>query len=287
MPRTPSYRKRPARSQALVTLTDSVTKHRRDDWLGEHGTAESRERYHRLIAEWEMRGRRLPPVRFDAPPDDRAGVKLVIVAREFYRWARQSYDRGELRSFLIVIRLMRKYCERLPAVQFGPKKLRMLREEMIRGDATADPSQAARLAVNRAARKTPLSCGTVPGTNRRSDLKKKVCDCYTAASYYRSIQAACDRAFPLREPLAKGDDETTVQWQARLTPKQWARVDAWRKIHCWHPYQLRHNAATMLRKAFGLEAAQLTLGHASANITDAVYAERDRAKVIGIMREVG
>ena len=48
-----------------------------------------------------------------------------------------------------------------------------------------------------------------------------------------------------------------------------------------------HNAATEIRKAFGLEAAQLALGHASAQITDAIYAERDHAKVIEVMRRVG
>lgn len=51
MPKTPSYRKRAGRTQALVTLTDSVTRQRRDYWLGEHGTPESRERYHRVLAE--------------------------------------------------------------------------------------------------------------------------------------------------------------------------------------------------------------------------------------------
>lgn len=53
MPKTPSYRKRAGRTQALVTLTDSVTRQRRDYWLGEHGTPESRELYHRVIEEWE------------------------------------------------------------------------------------------------------------------------------------------------------------------------------------------------------------------------------------------
>jgi integrase len=43
----------------------------------------------------------------------------------------------------------------------------------------------------------------------------------------------------------------------------------------------------MIRKACGLEAAQLALGHASAQITDAVYAERDHAKVIEVMRKIG
>lgn len=443
MPKTPSYRKRPGRGQALVTLTDSATKRRRDYWLGKYGSAESRERYHRVIAEWETRGRRLPSTRFDAPSHDGDGVKLVVLAREFYRWARESYDRGELRSFLVVINLMRKYCGRLPAAQFGPKKLRMLREEMIRGDATSDPprkpwsrryinqqvqrvrrifkwavahelvpasvhqslcaleplkrgrtqarehakvgpvrddvlnatlphlnrpvralvelqlysgaragellelracdiemdaetsvwtyrpgrhknthrererviyfgpraqealrpfltdrptaaylfspaeAEAARLEAIHAARKTPLSCGNRPGTNRLPDPKKKPGDHYTTPSYYRSIQAACDRAFPPPAPLARRDDETIAEWRTRLTPKQKAQLSAWRKAHRWHPHQLRHNAATLLRREFGLEAAQLALGHASAMVTDAVYAERDRAKVIEIMRKIG
>ncbi len=51
-----------------------------------------------------------------------------------------------------------------------------------------------------------------------------------------------------------------------------------------HPHQLRHTAATKIRGAFGLEAAQLALGHSSAQAMDAVYAERDHGKVAEIMR---
>ena len=102
-----------------------------------------------------------------------------------------------------------------------------------------------------------------------------------------AIQRACDRAFPPPPPLAKRDNETIAKWQARLTAKQNGELKAWRKAHRWHPHQLRHNAATEIRKAFGLDAAQLALGHASAQITDAIYAERDHAKVIEVMRRVG
>jgi integrase len=42
-----------------------------------------------------------------------------------------------------------------------------------------------------------------------------------------------------------------------------------------------------LRRVFGLEAAQLALGHASAQITNAVYAERDRTKIVEIMKRIG
>lgn len=45
-------------------------------------------------------------------------------------------------------------------------------------------------------------------------------------------------------------------------------------IKPWHPHQLRHNAGTEIRSTMGLEAAQVYLGHARADVTQ-VYAERD------------
>jgi len=87
--------------------------------------------------------------------------------------------------------------------------------------------------------------------------------------------------------LAKRDNETKVQWQNRLTAKQKEDLKSWQKAHRWHPHQLRHIAATEIRRSFGLESAQLALGHSSAQVTDAVYAERDHTKVMELMRRVG
>ena len=42
-----------------------------------------------------------------------------------------------------------------------------------------------------------------------------------------------------------------------------------------------------IRRRFGLEAAQVIRGNSSAEITDAVYAERDLAKAMEIMKAVG
>ena len=56
--------------------------------------------------------------------------------------------------------------------------------------------------------------------------------------------------------------------------------------HRWHPHQLRHNAATFLRKEFGLETARIILGHRSAAITE-VYAEQDQQKAMEAMVKVG
>jgi integrase len=54
----------------------------------------------------------------------------------------------------------------------------------------------------------------------------------------------------------------------------------------WHPNQLRHNFATLARRQFGLEAAQVTLGHSRADVTQ-VYAERDLTLALKVAAEVG
>jgi integrase len=148
-------------------------------------------------------------------------------------------------------------------------------------------AEAERRAAVNAARKTPLSCGNRVGTNRSLEPKRSVGDRYTTSSYYVAIRRACDRAFPPLPPLGPREGETNAAWTARLTPKQKDELKVWRKAHRWHPHQLRHNAATEIRRAFGLEAAQLALGHSSAQVTDAVYAERDGSKVAEIMLRVG
>jgi len=55
----------------------------------------------------------------------------------------------------------------------------------------------------------------------------------------------------------------------------------------WHPHQIRHTAATEIRRQYGLEAASLMCEHSSAEITDAVYAERDIEKRAEIARKIG
>ena len=46
-----------------------------------------------------------------------------------------------------------------------------------------------------------------------------------------------------------------------------AKRAEWKKAHRWSPNRLRHSAATAIRQRFGLEAAQVPLGHASADVT--------------------
>lgn len=57
-------------------------------------------------------------------------------------------------------------------------------------------------------------------------------------------------------------------------------------VPSWAPNQLRHTFATEVRRRFGLEAAQVSLGHAKADVTQ-VYAERDLDLAAKIAAEVG
>lgn len=58
------------------------------------------------------------------------------------------------------------------------------------------------------------------------------------------------------------------------------------EIPHWFPYQIRHTHGTEVRKKYGLEAAQVMLGHASADVTQ-VYAERNLDLAMKVAREIG
>jgi integrase len=57
-------------------------------------------------------------------------------------------------------------------------------------------------------------------------------------------------------------------------------------IKPWAPNQLRHSAASAIRKQFGLEAAQVILGHKHANTTE-IYAEMNADRGREIARAIG
>jgi len=58
------------------------------------------------------------------------------------------------------------------------------------------------------------------------------------------------------------------------------------EIPHWHPHQLRHSRGTEVRNAYGIEAAQVVLGHARADVTE-VYAEKNLQLAVDIARMAG
>ncbi len=101
-------------------------------------------------------------------------------------------------------------------------------------------------------RKTKYYGSSQKGQKRKTNPKKKPGERYSVMAYGFAIRRACAKA--------------------RITP--------------WHPNQIRHTYATVVRHQFGLEAAQVGLGHSRADVTQ-VYAERDLSLAERIAAEIG
>ena len=139
-------------------------------------------------------------------------------------------------------------------------------------------SEEKRRATATSKRKTPASCGNSVGTNRKHSPLQKVSEQYDTHAYRRAIHRACDKAFP--------HPELGSVMRASFTEEQRNTLKQWQSEHRWSPNRLRHTAATEIRRQFGLEAAQVILGHSQANVTQ-VYAERDLAKGLEVARQIG
>jgi site-specific recombinase XerC len=70
-----------------------------------------------------------------------------------------------------------------------------------------------------------------------------------------------------------------------LPTKERQELQERRTSHRWAPNQIRHTAATAVRKLFGLEASQVLLGHSSADVTQ-IYAEHN-FELAAVAKEVG
>lgn len=97
-----------------------------------------------------------------------------------------------------------------------------------------------------------------------------------AVAYFRRLQATNRKS--------KRYGNRKLKRNPKRSPREYYTPDSYNhvvskackraKVPHWHPNQLRHNAATIIRKLYGTEAARVILGHASLNTTE-IYAERD------------
>ncbi|MBP3956851.1 site-specific integrase [Gemmata sp. G18] len=178
-------------------------------------------------------------------------------------------------------------------IVIGPRAQALLREYFTSdtSDFLFSPVRAvAEFRADRAAnRKTPKYPSHVKwNESRRIGTKRKRPPAarYNRRAYLTAVLRACDRASPPVGELARRANESVAKWWSRLTSEQRAAVKAWRRAHHWHPNQLRHTFATRVRKEHGLEAAQVLLGHAKADVTQ-VYAERNAALATAIAAQIG
>lgn len=131
--------------------------------------------------------------------------------------------------------------------------------EILAGFLTADQdtplfspaaSRAAFLAQARADRKTKVQPSQKD--RRKPNPKRKPGKSYSRDAYKEAIRRGCLKA----------------------------------GVPTFTPNQIRHSVATRVRRDFGLEAAQVILGHSRADVTQ-VYAERNRALAMDVVRQIG
>ncbi len=89
-----------------------------------------------------------------------------------------------------------------------------------------------------------------------------------------------------RKPVEKlqnvAGDEFTDSGYAGMVTRAAVRAG----LPAFHPHQLRHTFASEVRHRFGLEAAQVLLGHSKADVTQ-IYATRDLGLATKVASEVG
>ena len=141
----------------------------------------------------------------------------------------------------------------------GPRAQKVL-ERWLEGIAANDfvfspiRVEAMRQAQRRVERKTPLWPSHLARLtrDRKADPRRPKRQHYDTASYRRAIKRACKAA----------------------------------GIVAWSPNQLRHTAATRIRRRHGIEMARIILGHSTAFTTE-IYAEVDRRQAMKVIGEMG
>ena len=165
-----------------------------------------------------------------------------------------------------------EHLDKARTIYFGPRAQDVLRPYLLRPAeqrcfSPAD-SERKRLAELHAKRKTPLSCGNRPGTNRKTRPKRKPRDAYDVKSYRQAIIRAVKKA------------------NAQRTKEAAKRGEKAEPIPAWAPNQLRHSAATEIRKVFGLEDAGAVLGHSKLDTTE-IYAQRNAELARTVAMKIG
>ena len=123
-------------------------------------------------------------------------------------------------------------------------------------------AEAERDAAKRANRKSPMT-PSQRARQTKADRKRPWRESYDTNTYRRAIHRASEIAFGMPPELRQIDRDLPDDEKERRT----AEAKAWRTEHLWSPNQLRHASATAIRKTYGIESAQLALGHADANVT--------------------
>jgi integrase len=152
-------------------------------------------------------------------------------------------------------------------IMVGPRAQRVISRYLLRDQASfcfsPAESEKSRNEERRRERKSPMT----PSQRARKSKARRgrpPRGGYDSASYRRAITRAVEK----------------------LNKATLAKDPSARPFENWAPNRIRHTTGTEVRRKYGLEAAQVVLGHASANITQ-IYAERDQALAAEVIKQIG
>jgi integrase len=315
----PAYRHHSASGQAVVTVPGgggAVV------YLGTFNSPESRARYAETVAAW-LQGKSTPaPVPMLAPGS--RSFTVGRLALEYFEHAQQYYrdpQGKETKQVYTERRAMRLLVEAFEAVEceaFGPRKLVEFQQSLAgRGlsrTTVAEYVGAVKRAFRWAVLQERIPGGVMHSLREVPNLKAG----RSAAKEPKRVQPV-NRSpvaflFSPREAVEqmrarRRAERKTPVWashaaryakQRRKKPKRAAgdryhpnqlgkavaRACQTAGVPAWHPHQCRHAAATEIRRRFGLEAAQVVLGHESPDVT-LIYAEKHAAAAVEVMKEIG
>jgi integrase len=129
----PSYRLYKRTGQAVVTLNG------KDHYLGEYGSLSSKQKYKRLIDAWLARQEHarstvealLPPSVVTVTVSVNEVILAYVRHAEAYYKPTAEGEQKEVGCLKDALRIVRRLCGRSPAVEFGPKALKAVREQML------------------------------------------------------------------------------------------------------------------------------------------------------------
>lgn len=249
----PKYRQQKSRNLAVVRI------HGKDHYLGEYGSSESKQRYARLITEKWADSAERSTARSAGRKHWLTVDELILqymtkhVPKTYLNKQGKPTDRYY--HVKIALRPLHALYGNTPVNEFGSKRLKMVREQMIQ-NGLAEKGGYSRHYVND---------HVVLATRARSRKKAQESPNSGKIAYTRG-------------PRSHYNDET----YCRAVKRACLRAG----VPKWTPNQLRHTAATLIRENYGLEAAKIILGHQSA-VTTEIYAEKDEKKAKSIMKEIG
>jgi integrase len=101
-------------------------------YCGKHGTPESVEKYNRLIAAWIANGRRLDGLELVLQDGADHDLTVVELLAAYMKFAVVEYAASnEAKVIVDAIKPLKRLFGHLPAREFSPKKLKLVREEMV------------------------------------------------------------------------------------------------------------------------------------------------------------